>query len=98
MLQMRRRTARRLTAGARSAAVGMARGTRGAATQVAEKVRENPWPALLIGAGATWMIFDATRAGSRRRTAVKLLRRANRAARATLRGAAENVRSLAGKS
>ncbi len=53
--------ARDLAGGARDAAAGVARTTQGAATQVVGKVRENPWPALLVGAGATWMILDATR-------------------------------------
>jgi ElaB/YqjD/DUF883 family membrane-anchored ribosome-binding protein len=31
---------------------------------VAGKVRENPWPSLLIGAGATWLAIDAVRGRS----------------------------------
>ncbi len=54
-------TARGLASGARGAAVGVAKGTQGAAGQVVDKVKENPWPALLLGAGATWMIIDAAR-------------------------------------
>jgi hypothetical protein len=53
--------ARGLASGVRDVAGGVARGTQGAAGQVVGKVRENPWPALLIGAGATWMVIDATR-------------------------------------
>lgn len=54
-------TARDIAAGARGAAVGVAKGTQYTAAQVAEKVNENRWPALLIGAGATWLVVDAVR-------------------------------------
>jgi len=61
-------TARQLASGAKSAATGVARGTQAAVG----KVRENPWPSLLIGAGVTWLAVDAVRgreheSGSNRR-------------------------------
>lgn len=43
------------------AARGWATGAADAAGSVAGKVRENPWPSLLIGAGATWLAVDAFR-------------------------------------
>lgn len=49
--------ARRVASGAASAAKGVARGTQAAV----DKVRENPWPSLLIGAGVTWLAVDAIR-------------------------------------
>jgi ElaB/YqjD/DUF883 family membrane-anchored ribosome-binding protein len=35
--------------------------TRGAASEVPSTVRENPWPALLIGCGTAWLLFDSSR-------------------------------------
>lgn len=46
------------------AARGLASGAADAAGSVAGKVRENPWPTLLIGAGATWLAIDAVRGRS----------------------------------
>ncbi len=57
-------TARGIAAGARDAATGVAKGTQRTAAQVAGKVRENPWPAILIGSGATWLVVDAVRGRS----------------------------------
>ncbi|MGE5362101.1 MAG: hypothetical protein ACM3NQ_24050 [Bacteroidales bacterium] len=54
-------TARGIASGARGAAVSVANRTQETASQVAEKVRDNRWPALLIGAGATWLAIDAAR-------------------------------------
>lgn len=54
-------TARGLASGAKDAAVGVANRTGDTAVQLAAKVRENPWPAVLIGAGATWIAIDAAR-------------------------------------
>jgi len=50
-------TARQFASGAKSAATGVAKGTQAAVG----KVRENPWPSLLIGAGVTWLAVDAVR-------------------------------------
>lgn len=33
---------------------------------VREGVRQNPWPAIMIGAGTAWMLFDGVRRGSNR--------------------------------
>lgn len=52
--------ARQLASGAKNAASGVARGTRA----TVDKVRENPWPSLLIGAGVTWLAVDAIRGRS----------------------------------
>lgn len=56
------------TKGAAEATMGAARdlatGAAGAASSMASKVRENPWPSLLIGAGATWLAIDAVRGRS----------------------------------
>ena len=35
--------------------------TRGAASDVTTSVRQNPWPALLIGGGTAWMLLDNVR-------------------------------------
>lgn len=43
---------------------GWAAGAADAAGNVAGKVRDNPWPTLLIGAGATWLAIDAVRGRS----------------------------------
>jgi ElaB/YqjD/DUF883 family membrane-anchored ribosome-binding protein len=44
-------------------AAGLADQTRGAAAQVAGSVRDNPWPALLIGAGTAWLFIERSRNG-----------------------------------
>jgi hypothetical protein len=46
--------------------------TRETAAEVAQKVRQNPWPVLLIGAGAAWMIADRARRRSRRASAERV--------------------------
>lgn len=46
------------------AARGLASGAADMAGTVASKVRDNPWPSLLIGAGATWLAIDAVRGRS----------------------------------
>jgi ElaB/YqjD/DUF883 family membrane-anchored ribosome-binding protein len=46
------------------AAAGVANRTQETASAVAEQVWDNKWPALLIGAGATWLIVDAVRGQS----------------------------------
>jgi hypothetical protein len=53
--------ARGVAKSARSAATGVAKGTQNSAVGVAEYVRDHPVPALLVGAGATWMIVEAAR-------------------------------------
>jgi ElaB/YqjD/DUF883 family membrane-anchored ribosome-binding protein len=57
-------TARGWAAGAAGAAGSVASRAGETASQVAGKVRENPWPSLLIGAGATWLAIDAIRGRS----------------------------------
>jgi ElaB/YqjD/DUF883 family membrane-anchored ribosome-binding protein len=47
-------------------ASGLAVSTREAAADVADSVRHNPWPALLIGAGTAWWFIDRSRQSSRR--------------------------------
>ncbi len=61
--------ARGIASGTRGAAVGVAKKTGQGATRVAGEVWENKWPALLIGAGATWWAIESARGGgnSRRR-------------------------------
>jgi ElaB/YqjD/DUF883 family membrane-anchored ribosome-binding protein len=52
-------------------ASNIAESTKETAVDVAESVRHNPWPALLIGAGAAWWLIDRSRrSGYDRRTAV----------------------------
>ncbi len=46
------------------AAAGVANRTQETATVLAGRVWDNKWPALLIGAGATWLIVDAVRGQS----------------------------------
>ncbi len=46
------------------AAAGVANRTGETASAVAGQVWENKWPALLIGAGATWLVVDAVRGKS----------------------------------
>ncbi len=61
------KAARGIASGTRGAAVGVAKKTGEGATKVAGEVWENKWPALLIGAGATWWAIDAVRGESRGR-------------------------------
>jgi ElaB/YqjD/DUF883 family membrane-anchored ribosome-binding protein len=42
-------------------ASNIAESTKETAVDVAESVRQNPWPALLIGAGAAWWLIDRSR-------------------------------------
>jgi ElaB/YqjD/DUF883 family membrane-anchored ribosome-binding protein len=52
-------------------ASNIAETTKDTAVDVAESVRHNPWPALLIGAGAAWWVIDRSRqSGYDRRTTV----------------------------
>jgi hypothetical protein len=52
-------------------ASNIAGSTRDSAVDVAESVRHNPWPALLIGAGAAWWLIDRSRQSAyERRTTV----------------------------
>jgi ElaB/YqjD/DUF883 family membrane-anchored ribosome-binding protein len=52
-------------------ASSMAESTRETAVDVAESVKHNPWPAILIGAGAAWWFIDRSRqSGYDRRTEV----------------------------
>jgi ElaB/YqjD/DUF883 family membrane-anchored ribosome-binding protein len=52
-------------------ASNIAESTKETAVDVAESVRHNPWPALLIGAGAAWWLIDRSRRSAYdRRTAV----------------------------
>ena len=53
--------AREWAAGAADVAGSVANRAGETASQVAGKVRENPWPSILIGAGATWLAIDAIR-------------------------------------
>jgi ElaB/YqjD/DUF883 family membrane-anchored ribosome-binding protein len=53
--------AREWAAGAADVAGNVASRAGEMGSQVAGKVRENPWPTLLIGAGATWLAVDAIR-------------------------------------
>jgi ElaB/YqjD/DUF883 family membrane-anchored ribosome-binding protein len=65
---MKEATVGRVKQAARSigdSASGLAEQTRDVASDVAGTVRSNPWPALLIGAGAAWMIYDAARSSRR---------------------------------
>jgi ElaB/YqjD/DUF883 family membrane-anchored ribosome-binding protein len=54
-------TAREWAADARDAATNAARRTRETIAPVAQSIGQNPWPAILIGAGLTWLIVDSTR-------------------------------------
>jgi ElaB/YqjD/DUF883 family membrane-anchored ribosome-binding protein len=54
-------TAREWAADARDAATNAARRTRETIAPVAQSIGQNPWPAVLIGAGLTWLIVDSTR-------------------------------------
>lgn len=82
------------TLGAAQSGLGAARDAAGAvasraqetATSVAGKVRENPWPSLLIGAGATWLAIDAVRGNS-----------SDRPSRASGRGRGANERGGVGQ-
>ena len=56
--------AREWAAGAADVAGSVANRAGEMGSQVAGKVRENPWPSLLIGAGATWLAIDAIRGRS----------------------------------
>jgi ElaB/YqjD/DUF883 family membrane-anchored ribosome-binding protein len=58
------RTARQFASTARDAATGVASRTQETVGQAVEKVRDNPWPALLIGAGVTWLAVGAIRGRS----------------------------------
>ena len=52
-------------------ASNIAESTKETAVDVAESVRHNPWPALLVGAAAAWWLIDRSRqSGSARRTSV----------------------------
>lgn len=53
--------ARQAAAGVRDVATGVAGRTQEGVGEIARYVRDNPWPSLLIGAGATWMAVGAIR-------------------------------------
>ncbi len=57
-------TARQFASTAKNAATSAAGRTQRTVSQAADKVRENPWPSLLIGAGVTWLAVDAIRGRS----------------------------------
>jgi ElaB/YqjD/DUF883 family membrane-anchored ribosome-binding protein len=46
-------------------ASNLAESTRGAAVQVTHSVRQNPWPAVLLGAGTAWLLIDRARQRNR---------------------------------
>src|SRR6185436_17097106 len=46
---------------ARDAAATAAKRTRETIAPVAQAIGQNPWPAVLIGAGLAWLIVDGTR-------------------------------------
>ena len=54
-------TARRFGSAVGGAASGVASRTGDTVAAAVGKVRDNPWPALLIGAGVTWLAVDAVR-------------------------------------
>jgi ElaB/YqjD/DUF883 family membrane-anchored ribosome-binding protein len=54
-------TAREWAIEARDAATTAAKRTRETIAPVAQSIGQNPWPAVLIGAGLTWLIVDSTR-------------------------------------
>ena len=58
-------TANQWATGARDAVSTAAKRTQETIGPVAESVRRNPWPAVLIGAGATWLIVERARSGGR---------------------------------
>jgi ElaB/YqjD/DUF883 family membrane-anchored ribosome-binding protein len=66
-------SARQFASTARDAASGLASRTQETVSGAVDKVRDNPWPSLLIGAGVTWLAVDAVRGrgptGRRRRKA-----------------------------
>jgi ElaB/YqjD/DUF883 family membrane-anchored ribosome-binding protein len=57
-------TASEWASDARDAVSTAARRTQETIAPVAESVRENPWPAVLIGAGLAWLIVDGVRGRS----------------------------------
>jgi len=59
------KTARQVASSARNAATSVAGRTQESVSLAVGKVRENPWPSLLIGAGATWLAVDAIRGHSK---------------------------------
>lgn len=72
---------------------GWAAGAADAAGSVAGKVRENPWPSLLIGAGATWIAIDALRG----RTNEQVRDRASDRARGSRGGRRSSERGAVGQ-
>lgn len=54
-------TAREWATEARDAASTAAKRTRQTIAPMAQRIGQNPWPAVLIGAGLTWLIVDSTR-------------------------------------
>lgn len=56
--------ARRIASSVGGAASGVASRTGETVSAAVGKVREHPWPALLIGAGVTWIAVDAIRGHS----------------------------------
>ena len=48
----------------KSAARGVGQSASNAAEGVREGVRQNPWPAIMIGCGTAWMLFEGVRRGS----------------------------------
>ena len=58
-------TASEWASDARDAVSTAARRTQETISPVTESVRQNPWPAVLIGAGLTWLIVDGMRSQGR---------------------------------
>ncbi len=54
-------SAREWATEARDAATSAAKRTRQTIAPVAQSIGQNPWPAVLIGAGLTWLIVEGTR-------------------------------------
>lgn len=54
-----------MASSATDTATGVATQVQEGAQQAVEYVRENPWPALLIGAGVTWMLWQTQRSQRR---------------------------------
>jgi ElaB/YqjD/DUF883 family membrane-anchored ribosome-binding protein len=75
--------AREFAAGAADVAGSVANRAGRTASQVAGKVRENPWPTLLIGAGATWLAIDAIRGRSAEADTASMPRRGSAGGRSS---------------
>lgn len=70
--------AKRWASGAKDAATSVASRTKEGASQAVDKVKEHPWPALLIGAGMTWLAVDAVRGRSSGQGRRRSLRRSSK--------------------